>query len=75
MPNARLRADRRNVKPFPTPFTKMQHRPGCRMMLAATCAVAVACPHGFDACPACDPCTCDAERAAVHAIIVHFHNA
>lgn len=28
-----------------------------------TCPVAVECEHGFDVCPTCDPCTCDAESA------------
>lgn len=30
----------------------------CPYRTAVTCAVAIECPHGFDACPKCDPCTC-----------------
>lgn len=37
---------------------KPQHDPKCRFHIAATCAGAVECEHGFDVCPKCDPCTC-----------------
>jgi len=30
----------------------------CRLQMAATSAVGIACEHGFDVCPTCDPCTC-----------------
>jgi len=41
------------------------HRAKCGMRVAALGAVAVECPHGFDCCPECDPCTCDlSERLA-----------
>lgn len=34
------------------------HDRNCRMYIAANCAVGVECPHGFDVCHICDPCTC-----------------
>lgn len=36
----------------------MLHRKGCRFRRAATLSVELACPHGFQACPECDPCRC-----------------
>jgi hypothetical protein len=36
------------------------HAEGCPYRTAATCAVAIACDHGFDVCPVCDPCACGA---------------
>lgn len=32
--------------------------PACRYRIAVTCAAPIACEHGWDACPKCDPCTC-----------------
>jgi hypothetical protein len=79
MPQERIRAARRAVKPFSRhiPFTPTQrHHPACRLFISANCSVAITCPHGYDVCPTCDPCTCDREYAADvrHAIIVHFHD-
>lgn len=34
------------------------HFDGCQFKKAATTRVAVACEHGYDTCPLCDPCTC-----------------
>ncbi len=34
----------------------------CRFRIAATCAAAIECEHGFDVCPTCDPCTCSRFR-------------
>ncbi len=36
------------------------HKPDCRFMRAARLSVELACDHGFQACPICDPCTCGA---------------
>lgn len=35
-----------------------QHNPGCRFRVAAGLSFELACEHGFQACPICDPCTC-----------------
>ena len=35
------------------------HRPECRYRKAAMLSVELACDHGFQACPECDPCCCD----------------
>lgn len=40
----------------------LSHKKKCKFRIAATCAVAIECPHGYDACPQCDPCTCTAEN-------------
>lgn len=37
---------------------KMIHKPDCKFLKAATCAVGIECEHGYDVCPKCDPCTC-----------------
>lgn len=34
------------------------HEPTCPYLVAATCAVAIACDHSYDPCPICDRCTC-----------------
>jgi hypothetical protein len=34
------------------------HARYCRFRVARACAIPVACKHGFDVCPECDPCTC-----------------
>ena len=39
---------------------RRQHRDGCKFRAAATCPVGIACEHGVDVCPTCDPCTCKA---------------
>ncbi len=36
------------------------HKPGCRFLRAASLSVELACEHGFQACPICDPCDCGA---------------
>jgi hypothetical protein len=36
-----------------------RHRERCRFLLAARLSVELACEHGFQACPICDPCTCE----------------
>lgn len=35
-----------------------QHDATCRFRRAAELSIEVACPHGFQACPRCDPCDC-----------------
>jgi len=35
-----------------------QHKKGCAFLRAATLGMELGCPHGFQACPECDPCTC-----------------
>lgn len=37
---------------------KKEHKKGCLFRRAALLSVEVACPHGFQACPKCDPCRC-----------------
>lgn len=39
-----------------------KHRPGCRFLMAAMLSVEIACDHGFQACPICDPCDCGAGQ-------------
>lgn len=34
------------------------HAGDCRYARAARLSVEIACKHGFQACPICDPCTC-----------------
>lgn len=43
-------------------LVKSQHKPGCKFREAVTCAVGIECPHGYDVCPKCDPCTCEEEE-------------
>ncbi len=38
------------------------HVEDCMFCRSATCAVGIACEHGRDVCPICDPCTCDEEQ-------------
>ncbi len=45
-----------------------QHIKGCKFLLAATCAIAIECPHGYDVCPKCDPCTCEEVRNGVRKV-------
>ena len=40
------------------------HDRGCRYRLAVGGAAAIECPHGYDACPTCDPCTCSKVEEA-----------
>ena len=40
-----------------------RHGPDCPFARAAKLAVELPCPHGFQACPECDPCSCGAEVA------------
>lgn len=35
-----------------------QHLPGCEFRRVALLPVGIACPHGYEECPTCDPCTC-----------------
>lgn len=37
---------------------RAEHSRTCRYLIAALCPVGIACDHGFDVCPICDPCTC-----------------
>lgn len=37
---------------------KAVHAEDCKLRRSATCAVPIACEHGYDVCPICDPCTC-----------------
>lgn len=39
---------------------RARHAQGCKFRTSATCAIPIACDHGFDVCPDCDPCTCGA---------------
>jgi hypothetical protein len=39
---------------------RLKHRKGCRFLRAAELSVELACDHGFQACPICDPCDCGA---------------
>lgn len=34
------------------------HAPDCKWRVALLCAIPIECPHGYDVCPECDPCTC-----------------
>lgn len=38
------------------------HRRDCRLRVATDCAAAIECEHGYDVCPICDPCTCEASE-------------
>ncbi len=38
------------------------HGEACRFRIAATCPAGIACDHGRDVCPICDPCTCKEEQ-------------
>lgn len=40
---------------------KLVHREDCRFLRAARLTVELACDHGFQACPICDPCSCGVE--------------
>lgn len=35
-----------------------KHKKGCRYRIAAELSFELACPHGLQACPKCDPCDC-----------------
>lgn len=39
---------------------EQQHKKNCRYRRAACLSVELACDHGLQACPKCDPCTCGA---------------
>ncbi len=41
------------------------HVDGCQFKWSASCAVGVACEHGFDVCATCDPCTCSAPTSPI----------
>ena len=43
---------------------RVAHRKGCRFRRAAELTFELACEHGFQACPKCDPCDCGASAAA-----------
>jgi len=38
------------------------HDEGCQFKLAAGGTIPIACDHGYDACPICDPCTCPVKK-------------
>lgn len=38
-----------------------QHKSTCPQNLARSGAAAVECKHGYDCCPICDQCTCEAK--------------
>lgn len=40
----------------------MEHKAGCPELRARTCTTPIECLHGFDVCPECDPCTCNAPK-------------
>jgi hypothetical protein len=77
MPQEKIRAAALDVKSFTKhiPFTPTQrHHARCRLFISAHCPVGIPCPHGFEVCPTCDPCTCDREHAADarHELIAYF---
>ena len=37
---------------------RQEHKKGCRFLRAADLGIELGCPHGFQACPKCDPCSC-----------------
>ncbi len=39
-----------------------RHQPGRRFVRAAMLSVELACEHGYQACPLCDPCSCEPKR-------------
>jgi hypothetical protein len=39
-----------------------QHDAKCRFRISMLCPIGIACEHGYDVCPKCDPCTCAAAR-------------
>ena len=39
-----------------------QHARHCRFRIALENRIGVECPHGYDVCPICDPCTCQPEH-------------
>jgi hypothetical protein len=39
--------------------TVAMHAEDCPHRRATTCSTAIECDHGYDACPICDPCTCE----------------
>lgn len=39
------------------------HQEDCRFRRSVTCPVVIACEHGYDVCPMCDPCTCTTTGA------------
>lgn len=41
------------------------HKANCRFLISAVGAAAIECEHGFDACPICDPCTCNTATSEV----------
>lgn len=42
--------------------TVRAHREDCKFRFAIAIPVGIECEHGYDVCPTCDPCTCDARR-------------
>lgn len=38
----------------------VKHKPKCRYFRAAQLGIELACEHGLQACPKCDPCSCGA---------------
>ena len=34
------------------------HKTDCLFFRAVACTTPIACEHGYDCCPECDPCTC-----------------
>lgn len=43
-----------------TCMIEREHKKGCRYRRAACLSIELACDHGLQACPKCDPCTCGA---------------
>lgn len=41
---------------------KKKHKPDCRFLKAASLSIELACEHGYQACPICDPCDCGAGQ-------------
>lgn len=40
---------------------RKNHVPECKFRKAMETSVGIECDHGYDVCPTCDPCTCEAK--------------
>lgn len=49
---------------------RQKHAPACKFRTAAACPIGLACEHGRDVCPECDPCTCGAATATERSLPV-----
>lgn len=39
-----------------------KHTSSCKFLAAVKCPIGIECPHGYDVCPLCDPCTCNERQ-------------